>query len=107
MFRAYVQQSLAPTLSRGDIVILDNLSSHKVQGVRQAIEARGAQVLYLPAYSPDLNPIEMAFSKLKALLRKIGARTYPDLMLAVAQCLDRFTSQECLHYFTHAHYGAT
>lgn len=107
MFRAYVEQSLAPTLSPGDLVILDNLSSHKVQGVRQAIEARGAQVLYLPAYSPDLNPIEMAFSKLKALLRKIGARTYEELMRAVADCLDLFTPQECLNYFTHAHYAST
>ncbi|MDX6766161.1 MAG: IS630 family transposase [Candidatus Methylacidiphilales bacterium] len=104
MFRAYVEQSLAATLSPGDIVILDNLSSHKVHGVRQAIEARGAHLLYLPAYSPDLNPIEMAFSKIKAFLRRACARTYEELMRAVADCLSLFTPQECINYFTHAHY---
>lgn len=78
-FRAYVEQMLAPTLGEGDIVIMDNLGSHKVEGVREAIEAQGAQLLYLPPYSPDLNPIELAFSKLKRLLRSAAARTVGSL----------------------------
>jgi transposase len=76
IFRAYVEQILAPTLKRGDIVILDNLRSHKVAGVREAIEAQGAALVYLPPYSPDLNPIEQAFAKLKALLRSLGCRRW-------------------------------
>jgi transposase len=83
IFRAYVEQVLAPTLKSGDIVILDNLGSHKVIGVREAVEACGAAIVYLPPYSPDLNPIEQAFPKLKALLRKIAARTVSRLMPSV------------------------
>jgi transposase len=103
-FRAYVEQVLAPALKRGDIVILDNLSSHKVAGVRQAIEAAGATLVYLPPYSPDLNPIEHAFAKLKALLRKLAARTVASLWTALGDLLDRFTPQECANYFASAGY---
>jgi transposase len=104
IFRAYVEQVLAPALKRGDIVILDNLSSHKVVGVRQAIEATGATLVYLPPYSPDLNPIEHAFAKLKALLRKLAARTVASLWAALGDLLDRFTPQECANYFASAGY---
>lgn len=104
IFRAYVEQVLAPALQRGDIVILDNLSSHKVAGVRQAIEATGATLVYLPPYSPDLNPIEHAFAKLKALLRKLAARTVASLWAALGDLLDRFTPQECTNYFASAGY---
>jgi transposase len=102
IFTAYVEQVLAPTLRPGDIVILDNLASHKVAGVREAIEARGASLTYLPPYSPDLNPIEQAFAKLKALLRKIAARTVSTLWDALADVLDRFTPQECANYLANA-----
>jgi transposase len=104
IFRAYVEQILAPTLKPGDIVILDNLASHKVAGVREAIEARGASLVYLPPYSPDLNPIEQAFAKLKALLRKIAARTVSTLWNALGDVLDRFTPQECANYLANAGY---
>jgi transposase len=104
-FKAYVEQVLAPTLSPGDVVIMDNLSSHKVAGVREAIKAAGACVLYLPPYSPDLNPIELAFSKLKALLRKAAARSVDDLWRVIAELLDEFTPQECTNFFRHAGYG--
>jgi transposase len=104
IFRAYVEQALAPTLKAGDIVILDNLSSHKVAGVRDAIEARGATLVFLPPYSPDLNPIEQAFAKLKALLRKIAARTVARLWDAIGDLLDRFTPQECVAYLRNAGY---
>jgi transposase len=104
VFRAYVEQVLAPTLAPGDIVVLDNLSSHKVAGVREMIEARGASLVYLPPYSPDLNPIEQAFAKLKALLRKIAARTVGALWDALGNLLDRFTPQECANYLVNAGY---
>ena len=104
IFKAYVEQMLAPSLSAGDIVIMDNLSAHKVTGVRQAIEARGATLMYLPPYSPDLNPIEMAFSKLKALLRKAGKRTRGSLWDVIGQSIDEFRPQECTAYFKHAGY---
>jgi transposase len=104
-FLAYVEQILAPTLSPGDIVIADNLSSHKVAGVREAIEACGATLVYLPPYSPDLNPIEKAFAKLKALLRKLAARTVGRLWDAFADLLHRFTPQECANYLASAGYG--
>jgi transposase len=104
VFRAYVEQILVPTLVPGDIVILDNLSSHKVVGVCEAIEARGASLVYLPPYSPDLNPIEQAFAKLKALLRKIAARTIAALWDALGDILDRFTPQECANYLASAGY---
>jgi len=103
-FRAYVAQVLVPELRPGDIVIMDNLPAHKVAGVRETIEAAGARLLYLPRYSPDFNPIEMAFSKLKALLRKTAARTVDDLWDAVAQSLDAFTPNECANYFAASGY---
>lgn len=104
VFRAYVEQVLAPTLTPGDIVVLDNLGSHKVAGVREMIEARGASLVYLPPYSPDLNPIEQAFAKLKALLRKIAARTVAALWDALGNILDHFTPQECANYLANAGY---
>lgn len=103
-FRAYVEQVLVPELKPGDVVVMDNLPAHKVAGVRDAIEGAGAQLLYLPPYSPDFNPIEMAFSKLKALLRKTAARTVDDLWDAVAQSLDAFTPNECTNYFAASGY---
>ncbi len=106
-FRAYVAGVLVPELTRGDVVVMDNLPAHKVEGVRQAIEAAGARLLYLPPYSPDFNPIEMAFAKLKALLRAAAARTIPDLWQAVAAAIDQFTDTECQNYFTAAGYDAT
>ncbi len=103
-FRAYVEQVLAPTLQPGDIVVLDNLASHKVTGIRQAIEAAGASVRYLPAYSPDLNPIEQAIAKLKAFLRKEAARTVTALIGAIAAALKTFTTSECANYLRHCGY---
>ncbi len=105
-FKTYVEQVLAPSLKPGDIVVMDNLSSHKVDGVRQAIKAAGAFLLYVPPYSPDLNPIELAFAKLKALLRKAAARTIDDLWQVIAQSLDKFTPGECQNFITHAGYGS-
>ena len=103
-FRAYVEQFLAPTLQPGDIVIADNLSSHKVAGAREAIEARGASLLFLPAYSPDLNPIEQVFAKLKQLLRSAAPRTRPSLWRTIGKCLDRFSPAECTNYLTNSGY---
>jgi transposase len=103
-FRAYVEQGLAPTLTLGDVVVMDNLSAHKVTGVREAIEARGARLLYLPPYSPDLNPIEHAFAKLKVLLRTAAARSVDALWHTIGQALDAFTPAECAHYLAHAGY---
>ncbi len=99
-FLAYVEQVLAPTLKPGEVVIMDNLPAHKVAGVRTAIEATGARLRLLPPYSPDFNPIENAFAKLKALLRRAAARTIPDLWAAIADALPRFTPGECTNYFT-------
>jgi transposase len=104
-FLAYVEQMLAPTLRRGDVVILDNLGSHKVRGVREAIEARGASLLYLPPYSPDLNPIELAFSKLKRLLRSAATRTIGALWDAIGGLLGRFDPSECASYLRHCGYA--
>lgn len=104
-FLAYVEQFLAPELAPGDIVICDNLSSHKVSGVAQAIEARGARLLYLPAYSPDLNPIEMTFAKIKAFLRQAGQRTFQGLQDATAKALDEFSPAQCSNFFRHANYA--
>jgi transposase len=104
-FLAYVEQILVPTLAPGDIVIMDNLGSHKIAGVRQAIEAAGAKLLYLPPYSPDFNPIEQLFAKLKALLRKAAARTLEALINAIATALAAFTSGECANYFANAGYS--
>ncbi len=101
VFLAYVEQFLAPTLSPGDVVVLDNLSSHKVAGVREAIEARGATLLYLPPYSPDLNPIELAFSKLKGLLRDAAERTVEALWQTIGRLLGQFSPTECSNYIRH------
>ncbi|WP_414646153.1 IS630 family transposase [Bradyrhizobium sp. 2S1] len=106
-FLAYVEQLLAPSLRPGDTVIMDNLPAHKVHGVREAIRAVGASLLYLPPYSPDFNPIEIAFSKLKALLRAAAARTMPDLWQAIANALKRFSPEECQNYLVAAGYDAT
>ncbi len=103
-FLAYVEQVLVPTLTPGDIVIMDNLSVHKSTAVRQAIEAAGAELRFLPPYSPDFNPIEMAFSKLKAFLKKTAARTVDDLWKAIAKGIDTFTLVECQNYFAAAGY---
>jgi transposase len=118
-FRAYVEQALAPTLRPGDIVIMDNLRAHKVAGVREAIEAAGAELLYLPPYSPDLAPgsqhrpprsvrsgapIEQVFAKLKALLRTAASRTVEALWQAIGRLLDAFTPAECARYLAHAGY---
>lgn len=103
-FLAYVEQCLAPTLRHGDVVIMDNLSSHKVAGIRQAIEATGATLRYLPPYSPDLNPIEQLFAKLKALLRKAAARTIDTLVAAIARALCEFRSPECANYLANSGY---
>ena len=103
-FLAYVEQVLAPTLKPSDIVILDNLSSHKVRGVREAIEAAGAELRYLPPYSPDLNPIEQLFAKLKALLRKIAARSVEALWTTIGDLVDTFEPDECHNYLRHSGY---
>ena len=103
-FLAYIQQVLVPTLARGDIVIMDNLGSHKSAAVREAIETAGAELRFLPPYSPDLNPIENAFSKLKAILRKAAARTRDTLWDAVAPAIDTFSPKECANYFAAAGY---
>jgi transposase len=103
-FQAYVEQVLVPTLSPGDIVIMDNLGSHKGACVRKAIEAKGATLLYLPPYSPDFNPIENAFSKLKALLRKAAERTVDALWDRIGALLPQFTPQECANFFAAAGY---
>ncbi len=105
IFRTYVARVLAPTLRPGDIVILDNLGSHKGNEVRRLIEARGAHLLFLPPYSPDLNPIELAFAKLKALLRAAAERSVDDLWARIGECLDAFTPDECRNYFKHAGYA--
>lgn len=112
MFKAYTEQFLAPTLKRGDIVFMDNVSVHKVDGIEEAIEARGAIPFYLPAYSPDLNPIEQLFAKLKALLRKVAAYTLKNraftvrsLCKTVAWCLDQISRAECAAYLANSGYG--
>jgi len=107
LFLAYVRQQLVPTLRAGDIVVMDNLASHKTAGVRTAIEAVGAEVLYLPPYSPDFNPIELAFSKFKWLLKSCGERTINALWRCCRQLLDRFTEQESRSYFRHCGYRHT
>jgi transposase len=106
MFLAYIKQGLVPTLQPGDIVIMDNATIHKVAGVAEAIEAIGAKLLYLPQYSPDLNPIEQAFSKLKALLRKAAERTVPNLCRKIAKLLRCFTATECANFLAHAGYAS-
>jgi transposase len=103
-FRAYVEQCLIPTLKPGDIVILDNLASHKVAGIREAIEAAGATIRYLPPYSPDLNPIEQLFAKLKAILRKAAARTVEALIEAIATALNAVSPTECANFLANSGY---
>jgi transposase len=106
-FRAYVTHVLAPTLSPGDVVIMDNLPAHKASGVREAIEAAGATLRYLPPYSPDFNPIENAFSKLKAMLRARAERTVQALWNAVGEVIEKFTPTECENYFAACGYDPT
>ena len=105
-FLAYVEQVLVPTLRPGDIVILDNLAAHKNAAIRAAIEAAGASLRFLPPYSPDLNPIENAFAKLKAQLRKAAARTIDELWNTIAKAIDTFTPPECANYFAAAGYAS-
>jgi len=107
LFLAWVEQVLVPTLRPGDIVVMDNLGSHKVAGVRAAIEATGAELRYLPPYSPDLNPIEQVFAKLKARLRKAAARTREALTAAIVAAIDAVSQQERLNFFVAAGYGST
>jgi transposase len=104
LFLAYVEQILVPTLKRGAVVIMDNLRSHKVAGVREAIEAAGATLMFIPPYSPDLNPIEMAFAKLKALLRAKSLRTVDALWKTLGSLVDCFTPGECANFFRHDGY---
>jgi transposase len=104
VFRTYVEKVLVPTLKPGDIVVLDNLGSHKGVEVRRLIEACGAELLFLPPYSPDLNPIELAFSRLKALLRKAAERSVNDLWWRIGQIIDTFEPQQCRNFFRHAGY---
>lgn len=103
-FLAYVEQTLVPTLRTGDVVIMDNLSAHKAKGVREAIEAAGAMLLFIPPYSPDLNPIEQAFAKLKSLLRAKALRTVEALWQALGDLCDCFSPQECANYLRHCGY---
>ncbi len=104
VFRNYVEQALAPALEAGDVVVMDNLAAHKVPGVREAIRAVGASILHLPPYSPDLNPIEQAFAKLKAGLRKAGARTRDALWHTIGRLLDTFSPGECRNYLANSGY---
>jgi transposase len=106
-FETYIEQSLGPSLRSGQIVIMDNLTAHKGVKVRELIEARGCKVLFLPAYSPDLSPIELAFSKLKSYLRKVGARTRETLIEAIGEAISLITSQDALGYFKHCGYPLT
>jgi transposase len=107
MFLAYVEQCLAPTLKRNDIVVMDNYQAHKVAGVQEALEKVGATVRYLPKYSPDLNPIELPYSKFKTLLRKVAARTVRGLYRTIRSFVPQLGAQECANYFRHAGYAAT
>ncbi len=106
LFLAYVQQQLVPTLTPGDIVVLDNISSHHRAGVHEAIEAAGCTLAYLPPYSPDLNPIEQLFSKLKSRLRQHGERTLDSLWTRIGQLVSEFLPDECRNYLNHAGYTA-
>jgi transposase len=106
-FRLYIEKVLLPTLRSGDIVVMDNLGSHKGQAVRQAIRSAGAKLFFLPKYSPDLNPIEQVFAKLKHLLRKASARSFDALTTAIGELLQAFTPQECANYFQNSGYART
>ena len=105
-FQAYVEQILVPALNPGDIVIMDNLGSHKGKAVRKAIRAAGAKLFFLPPYSPDLNPIEQVFAKLKTLLRKAAERTTEDTWKRIGQLLDAFSPTECANYLRNAGYAS-
>ena len=105
-FRTYVARQLVPTLRQGDIVIMDNLGSHKGKAVRDLIRSAGAKLFYLPKYSPDLNPIEQVFAKLKHLLRKAAARSFETVCAAIGQILGTFDAEECANYFTNSGYQA-
>ena len=105
VFQAYVREVLVPSLRPGDIVVMDNLGAHKNELTLALIEQAGAEVRFLPAYSPDLNPIEMMWSKVKALLRKAQARSHPDLIAAIASALSAVTSNDALGWFTHCGYN--
>ena len=105
-FRAYVEQQLVPVLKPGDIVVMDNLGSHKGRAVRRTIRAAGAKLFFLPPYSPDLNPIEQVFAKLKTLLRKLDARTVETTWRGIGQLLDAFTPAECANYFRNSGYAS-
>jgi len=104
-FLAYIHQILVPTLAVGDLVIADNLAAHHVEGVRQAIDAAGATLIYLPPYSPDLNPIELCFAKLKALVRAARCRSIETLWPLLGDCVPRFSAPECRNYFRHCGYS--
>lgn len=106
IFETYIETQLAPTLSPGDVVIMDNVAFHKSKKVERLVKNRGAWLLFLPPYSPDLNPIEMAYSKLKALLRKQAARNFDAISQALGKIYDLYTSTECLNYFKAAGYEA-
>jgi transposase len=106
-FRAYIEQFLAPTLRPGDVVVMDNLSSHKGKAIRRAIREAGAKLIFLPPYSPDLNPIEQMFAKLKALLRKANARSIEAVTEAIGKLLDEYTVEECARYLANSGYGST
>jgi transposase len=106
-FLAWVEQFLVQTLRPGDIVVMDNLSSHKNPAIRRAIRAVGAKLFYLPPYSPDLNPIEQAFAKLKTLLRKANARSFEQIQAAIARLLKTITPHDCRNFFAHAGYAST
>ncbi len=105
-FRAYVEQFLAPTLRPGDIVVMDNLAAHKVKGLREAIEAAGATLRYLPPYSPDLCPIEQLYAKLKALLRKAAERSVDALWKRIGELLNTYSPNQCTNYFRNAGYAS-
>ena len=106
IFRAYVEQCLVPTLRRNDIVVMDNFAAHKVPGIREAIEKAGATLRYLPKYSPDLNPIELPYSKFKTFLRKVAARTVRRLYRAIRSFVPQLGARECANYFRHAGYAS-
>jgi len=105
MFLAWVRQGLAAVLQVGDLVIMDNLATHKVAGVREAIEAAGARLLYLPPYSPDFNPIENMWSKIKQALRSLAPRTHAELLVAAGLAFDTISTADCLGFFLHARYA--
>jgi transposase len=107
LFEEWVEKCLLPTISQGDIVVMDNLPAHKGARIEQLIKSAGAELRYLPPYSPDMNPIEKAFSKLKAYLRKIAERTVAGLMRALEACADIFKSAECTNYFAACGYDTT